>query len=32
MEKLAEKIPGPKPSALWKRIFKRKTEAISGGK
>jgi hypothetical protein len=27
MAKLAEKIPGPKPSPLWKKIFKRRTES-----
>ena len=32
MAKLAEKIPGPKPSPLWKKIFKRNTDPISGGK
>jgi hypothetical protein len=32
MEKLAEKIPGPKPTPLWKKILKRKPDSISGGK
>jgi hypothetical protein len=32
MEKLAEKIPGPKPTPLWKKIFKKKPDSTSGGK
>jgi len=32
MEKLAEKIPGPKPTPLWKKVFKRNPDSIRGGK
>jgi hypothetical protein len=32
MAKLAEKIPGPKPTPLWKKIFSRKTDSRSGGR
>ncbi|GFG36201.1 hypothetical protein Cfor_03141 [Coptotermes formosanus] len=30
MAKLAAKIPGPKPSPLWKKIFNRSTDHMSG--
>jgi hypothetical protein len=29
MAKLAQKIPGPKPSPMWKKILKRNTDPLS---